>query len=202
MYVPAVFRQDDRGVLFEHVRSYPFATLITQGKTGLGVSHVPLLLHEGGEGERARLRGHLARENPQVADLELGGDALAIFHGPHAYVSPSVYLDEKPAVPTWNYAVVHARGPARVVGKSELRGILDDTVARFDSSSWRLDESPQFLEKMLAAVAGFEIAVDALEGKWKVSQNRPMEDRRAVADWLEGGDQSSRSLAKIMRACF
>jgi transcriptional regulator len=200
MYVPAPFRQDDRRALVEHVRAYPFATFITFA-TGVSVSHVPLLLKE--VGERTLLQGHLARENPQVADLERGGHALAIFVGPHGYVSPSVYLDAKPAVPTWNYAVVHARGSVRLVGKTALRAILDETVARFDSSSWRLDENPEFLDRMLGAVAGFEVTIEALEGKWKLSQNRPIEDRRAVADWFDSADgESGRALAKMMRESF
>ncbi len=193
-----MFRQDDPRLLFEHVSSYPFATLITQGKEGgVGASHLPLLF----DARRSVLRGHLARENPQVADLELGTEALAIFHGPHGYVSPSAYVDAKPSVPTWNYAVVHARGPARLVGPTELRAILDETVARFDSSSWRLDESPEFLDRMLGAIAGFEIAIPpgGLQGKWKLSQNRSAEDRRAVVAWLEQNDETSRSLANVMR---
>lgn len=196
MYVPDVFRQGDPRVRFEHVSAYPFATLITRGKEGVGVSHVPLLV----DADRRLLRGHLARENPQVEDLALGKEALAIFHGPHGYVSPSVYLDAKPSVPTWNYAVVHVRGRPRLVGRAELREILDDTVARFDSSSWRLDESPEFLDRMLGAIAGFEIAIEGLEGKWKLSQNRSPEDRRAVVAWLERGDESSRALATLMAA--
>jgi transcriptional regulator len=196
MYLPDAFRQAEPRLLFEHLSSHPFATLITQGNDGVGVSHVPLLV----DAERRLLRGHLAQENPQVQDLASGRKALAIFHGPHGYVSPSVYLEAKPSVPTWNYAVVHVRGRPRLVGKAELRAILDDTVARFDSSSWRLDQSPEFLERMLGAIAGFEIAIEGLEGKWKLSQNRSPEDRRAVIAWLERGDDSSRALATLMAA--
>ena len=228
MYVPDAFRQDDPRALFEHMSAYPFATLITSAAPSpspcpspspasasrsvsaaasaaeLSVSHVPLLLDLDAATATGRpvLRGHLARENPQVGDLANGTEALAIFHGPHGYVSPSAYVDPRPSVPTWNYAVVHVRGRARLVGGPELRAILEGTVARFDTSSWRLDESPEFLDRMLGAIVGFEIAIEAVQGKWKLSQNRSPEDRRAVAAWLEGGDPSSQTLARTMRASF
>ena len=111
-----------------------------------------------------------------------------------------MYVDAKPSVPTWNYVVVHARGRARLVDKARLRKILSDIVARFDDSGWRLDESPEFLRPMLDAIAGFEIAIERLEGKWKLSQNRTPTDRGAVVDWLARGDDSSRELAALMRA--
>ncbi len=196
MYLPEAFRQHDSEAIFDLAAAYPFATLVTAGPAGVQVSHLPLLARR----EGPVLRGHLARENPQVADLAAGTQALAIFHGPHGYVSPSVYVEAKPSVPTWNYAVAHVRGTPRVVSQGELRAILDETVARFDRTGWRLDESPEFLSRMLGAIEGFEIAVHSMEGKWKLSQNRPIEDREAVAAWFEGGRQAAPDLARMMRA--
>ena len=131
--------------------------------------------------------------------------ALAIFHGPHAYVSPSVYEQgpqhaQQPSVPTWNYVVVHARGKARVVDDRELLEILEDSVAHFDTTGWRIEGDAAFLRGKLAAIAGFEIAIEELEGKWKLSQNRSAADRAHVAAWLEKGDEQSRAIATIMRA--
>jgi transcriptional regulator len=202
MYVPSAFRQTDRPAIFEHLFSYPFATLITAGRDGPEANHVPLIATP----DQKLLRGHLARENPQVADLAAGQQALAIFHGPHGYVSPSVYVEPKPSVPTWNYAVVHVRGRARTVGTPELRAILDEMVSRFErpGSPWKLDPDPEFQDRMLGAIVGFEIAIEVVDAKWKLSQNRSPEDRQAVISWLlakeEGGDSSNRALANAMQA--
>jgi transcriptional regulator len=194
MYLPAAFRLDDRATLFAQAEAYPFATVITHGEDGLAVSHLPLLV----DARRELLRGHLARENPQLAHLAAGEEVLAIFHGPHGYVSPSVYT-EQPSVPTWNYVVVHARGRSRLVDEAALRPILDDMVERFDATGWRLQGPEEFVRAKLGAIAGFEIAIEHLEGKWKISQNRSLADQERVVAWLERGDESSRALASLMR---
>jgi transcriptional regulator len=194
VYVPDAFEMTDRAELFAHMMAHPFATVVTHGDDGVMVSHLPLLV----DVERSVLRGHLARENPQRAHFAGGAQTLAIFHGPHGYVSPSVYA-EPLSVPTWNYTVVHARGPARLVDEQALRAILDDTVARFDSTRWRLQEDPAFLARMLGAIAGFEVTLEGLEGKWKISQNRPPADVPNVIAWLDKGDDASRALARLMR---
>ncbi|HUJ25980.1 MAG TPA: FMN-binding negative transcriptional regulator [Myxococcales bacterium] len=194
MYLPEPFRIDDREALLAHAAANAFATLITHQRDGMQVSHVPLLL----DPVRDVVCGHLARNNPQVAHLAAGAEALAIFHGPHAYVSPSVY-EQHPAVPTWNYVVVHARGRGRLVEEDRLRRILDEMVARFDDTGWKLDGPEEFVRKQLAAIAGFEIGIEALEGKWKLSQNRPLADQARVAEWLERGGEQSRAVAALMR---
>ena len=195
VYRPIAFAVDDHEALLTHARAHPFATLVTSGPEA---SHLPLLVEL--RGERIVLRGHLARDNPQFASLARAGgeDALAIFHGPHGYVSPSVYI-QHPSVPTWNYVVVHARGRARLVDEAALRRILDDMVARFDATGWRFDAQTDYARHSLDAIAGFEIEVERLEGKWKLSQNRPLEDQRRVVEWLERGDDASRATAAIMR---
>jgi transcriptional regulator len=200
MYLPDTFRVADRQTLLGHAEANPFATVITTGSRGLLVSHLPLLV----DAARNVLRGHLARENPQAGDLEAGAEALAIFHGPHGYVSPSVYVDASAGtgVPTWNYVAVHAHGHARLVDTSVLRTILDASVARFDATGWRLEDAARTeseLQAKMAAIAGFEIDIERLEGKWKLSQNRSAEDRGRVIEWLEKGDTASRAVAAIMR---
>ena len=195
VYLPEHFRIDDRASLLAHAAANPFATVLTQGQDGMVVSHLPLLV----DAERGLLRGHLARENPQFVHLEAGAEALAIFHGPHAYISPSVYA-KHPSVPTWNYVVVHARGHARVVDEQALAAMLDDLVTRFDPTGWRFEPPDDYRRKMMGAIAGFEIPIEALEGKAKLSQNKSAEDRARVAGWLEHGGESSRALAVLMRA--
>ena len=197
MYRPDAFRLDDRETQLAHAMTHPFATVITQRGGVLTVSHLPLLV----DPDRGVLRGHLARENPQYQDLAAESEALAIFHGPHAYVSPSVY-EEQPSVPTWNYVVVHVRGRGRLVDEAVLRTILDDLVGRFDPTGWRLDAPAEYLRSALDAIAGFEIPIEHLEGKWKLSQNRSRTDQRRVAAWLEGGVESSRAVAALMRSRF
>jgi transcriptional regulator len=202
MYLPSAFTMDDREALLAHAAAYPFATLITHGD-GVEVSHLPLLV--GVQADRVVLRGHLARENPQYAALGLssanpaGVEALAIFHGPHGYVSPSVYT-QHPSVPTWNYVVVHARGRARLVDESGLRGILEEMVARFETAGWRFDATSEYAREALGAIAGFEVTLERIEGKWKLSQNRPLEDQHRVVEWLGRGDDASRAVAAIMRS--
>ena len=195
MYLPDVFREDDRAALLAQAQASPFATVITHAQGGLAVSHLPLLV----DAPQERLRGHLARENPQLAHFAEGAEALAIFHGPHGFVSPSVYA-EQPSVPTWNYVVVHARGRARLVDDGELRRILDEMVERFDITGWRFEAPEEFVRAKLDAIAGFEIALDRIEGKWKLSQNRSLGDQERVVSWLERGDEPSRALALLMRA--
>jgi transcriptional regulator len=194
MYIPDAFHLDDRAALLSHAARHPFATVITAGHDGVRVSHLPLLVDE------RLLRGHLARENPQLAHFAASVEVLSIFHGPHGYVSPSVYTDPQGGVPTWNYVVVHARGRARVVDEVALRAILSDSVDYFDATGWRPPEDEASLRPKLEAIAGFEIAIEHLEGKWKVSQNRSPADQARVADWLERGDDASRALAQIMRS--
>ena len=197
MYRPDAFRLDDRQTLLAHANAHAFATVMTQRGGALTVSHLPLLV----DYERNVLRGHLARENPQFGDLAAGAEALAIFHGPHAYVSPSVYL-EHPSVPTWNYVVVHVRGRSRLVDEPALRATLDDLVGRFDPTGWRLDAPEEYVRSALDAIAGFEISIEQLEGKWKLSQNRSLAEQKRVAAWLDAGDESARGVAALMRARF
>ena len=192
-YLPEAFRLEDRPTLLAHAAAHPFATVVTHGEGGLSVSHLPLLV----DAQRGVLRGHLARANPQLADFSAGLEALAIFHGPHAYVSPSVYL-EHPSVPTWNYAVVHIRGAVKLLDEPALRKLLDDLVAHFDPTGWRLEAPEEYVQSALAAIAGFEIPIQHLEGKWKLSQNRSLTDQQRVAAWLEDGDEASRAVAALM----
>jgi transcriptional regulator len=196
LYRPEPFRVDDRATLLAFAADHPFATVVTNGDDGPQASHLPLLV----DAATGKLRGHLARENDQLAHLAAGAHVLAVFHGPHGYVSPSVYEAQR-GVPTWNYVVVHARGRARVLDEAGLVAILHDMVAHFDTPGWRArfgDEWPDVPRHMLQAIVGFEIDVEAVEGKWKLSQNRSEQDRANVVGWLEKGDGSAREVAALM----
>jgi transcriptional regulator len=127
-----------------------------------------------------------------------GALSVAVFHGPHGYVSPSVY--GTPGVPTWNYVVVHARGRACALDAAATERVIVDSVERFERAGWRLDTNDASMRRKLMAICGFEIAIESLLGKWKLSQNRPPEDRARVIEWLEGGDDASRAAAALMRS--
>ncbi|MGH7062290.1 MAG: FMN-binding negative transcriptional regulator, partial [Stellaceae bacterium] len=122
VYLPPHFTETRRDVLVAHMERYDFATLVTHGSAGLVASRAPFLLEEAGE--ILHFQGHLARANPQVGDLAAGGEVLTVFAGPHAYVSPGWY-EQGPAVPTWNYADVHAYGRVRLIEEADrLRALL------------------------------------------------------------------------------
>lgn len=197
IYVPPHFRIEDRERLAGFMRAHAFATLVSAGGAGLHVSHVPLLVDV--DGETIRLRGHLARANEQWKTLEEAQHVTAIFHGPHAYVSPSWYVTQ-PSVPTWNYAVVHAHGAARITEEAELHEVVNELSAVYEAGNrppWKLSEQPApYVSSMLGMIVGFEIEVARIEGKFKLSQNRPVEIP-GVSQRLEAAGE--RELAAMMR---
>jgi transcriptional regulator len=203
MYVQPSFGETDPEKLVALAARYPFATVITPAADGLWVSHVPLLVRR--RNDALTLAGHLARANGHWEAMERGGaPTTAIFHGPHAYVSPTWYATA-PAVPTWNYVVVHAAGEARVHHDgAELADLLRDMTALYEGQgprAWNPDRLPDdFAQGMRGAIVGFEIAVDRLEGKVKLSQNRSAEDRRGVVAALAAQlSEDSRAIAALMR---
>lgn len=202
VYLPPHFTETDPKILAAHIERHDFALLVTKGAGGMIASQIPVL-SEWRE-EKLYLQGHLARPNPQGADLDGKSEALAIFTGPHAYISPSWYA-AGPAVPTWNYASVHAYGKARKIDDAEwLRGFLRRLSARHEAreaAPWRMDDQPvPFLDGMLKGIIGLEIAVERCEGKFKLSQNRPAIDRPRIVAALEArADDDSHGVAALMR---
>jgi len=201
VYLPPHFTETDEKVLLAHIERHDFGLLITSGGE-LIASQVPFLVER--RGGTLYLLGHLARPNPQCADLSAGGDALVVFAGPHAYISPSWY-GAQPAVPTWNYASVHAYGAARAINDKDwlaelLRRLSERHEAR-EAAPWRMQDQPAaFLSGMLNGIVGFEIAVSRLEGKFKLSQNRPAADRPRIVAALEARDDAeSQGVAQLMR---
>jgi transcriptional regulator len=198
LYVPTHFRVDDREALLRFMRDNAFGTLVSSGDAGLQVSHVPFIAEPGADG-KLRLKAHVARANEQWKSLEGARELLAIFQGPHGYVSPGWYR-QHPSVPTWNYAVVHAHGKARLMEEPELHELVVELSNTYESGRpqpWRASALPaDYVSKMLAAIVGFEIEVERLEGKFKLSQNRPAE-APGVAEALERSGEAQ--LAALMR---
>jgi len=202
VYLPPAFTEARPEVLIEHIARHDFGLLISHGADGLIASHIPFLTER--DGDKLHLQGHLARPNSQVGHLARGDEVLTIFPGPHAYISPSWYASG-PAVPTWNYADVHAYGMVRLVEDDDwLRRLLHRLSERHESRNpppWRMQDLPEtYLEGMLKGIIGFDIAVTRLEGKYKLSQNRPALDRPRVVAALERQNATdSLAVARLMQ---
>src|SRR5688500_4108942 len=202
MYIPQSFRSDDRETLHGFMRQYSFATLVTGGSEPFA-THLPLLL-DASRGPHGTLIGHFARPNPHWQCDHQSNGSLAIFHGPHAYVSPSWYPSAAPAVPTWNYATVHAAGRLVVVEDgSYVADLLERMVRVYEagqSRPWANSLPDEMNEKLIASVVAFEMSIDRLDGKFKLSQNRKREDQIGAIEGLEAaGDQESLALARFAR---
>ena len=202
MYIPKAFEETRRDVLHAFMREHSFAMGVT-AQSGLFATHIPLLL-DADRGPHGTLRGHLARANPQWQDLGADQEAMVVFQGPHAYISPSSY-QTKLSVPTWNYTAVHAYGRPRLIHDAAgIHRILEDTVAFYESSRtspWRMDVLPtDFVGKLQEQIVGFELEIQRLEGKFKLSQNRPAADQMGVIDDLESSGHSlDKAVAQLMK---
>ena len=202
VYLPPAFTEIREDILLAHIERHDFGLLVTHGTVGLIASQIPFLTeHRDG---KLFLQAHIARGNPQAADLDGAGEVLAIFAGPHAYISPSWY-EAGPAVPTWNYAAVHAYGPARRIDDPIwLRALVRRLSERHEGrepAPWDIQALPEpYVQSMLNGITGIEIAVRRLEGKFKLSQNRPAADRpRIIAALEKRADADSHAVAKLMR---
>jgi transcriptional regulator len=208
MYVPTHFAEPRLEVLHRHIAQSGLATLVTLGADGLTATHLPLLL-TAEAGPLGTLYGHVARGNPQWRDYDAKVQALAIFLGPDAYISPSWYATKAESgkvVPTWNYLTVHAYGPLQTVTDPDR---LREHVARLTErqeagrqNRWRLTDAPEaYVEGMLKGIVGIEVAISRIEGKWKMSQNRPEADRLGAIAGLEfTGRPAELAVADVMRS--
>jgi transcriptional regulator len=184
-----LFNEDRTVVLHDAIRASGLATLVTLTKDGLIASHVPLLL-DAEPAPYGTLIGHLAQPNPQARGAI--GEALVIFQGPDAYVTPSWYATKRETgkvVPTWNYVAIHAAGPIEFFDDaSRLLDVVTRLTEKHEgsrSAPWAVSDAPaDFVQGMLKGIVGFAIPVTRLEGKWKMSQNRPAEDRAGVVSGL------------------
>ncbi len=206
MYVPEVFALADEAYARKVIDSHGFALLVTALDGPPQASHLPFLLAPD-HGPKGTLVAHMARANPQWRDLERlsaeDGEALVIFQGPHAYVSPTWYAGDQ-AVPTWNYLVVHAYGVPRLIEDSvRVRAVIERLVARHEAGSaapWRIDsQEEKYVAAMLRGIVAFEIPIARLEAKAKLNQNKAPQDREGVVAGLrESGDPYAAALAEIM----
>lgn len=204
--VPA-FEITDRDVVAALIRDLAFAQVVTQDAAGFVASSVPLLLDEP-EGGPWRLRGHLARSNPQVKIGEASVPALALFIGPHAYVSPSTYAtkaDSGKVVPTWNYVEVHVHGTMRLTDDADqtLTAVRDLTDAHEAGRTepWRVADAPDgYVDGLARGIVAFEVEVDRVEAKAKLSQNKSEADRTGVIADLTGGPGQGPDVARLMRS--
>lgn len=201
MYIPEAFAETNLDRLHGLIEAYDFAMLITDAEPAPLVSHLPFVLDRA-NGPNGTLRSHMARSNPHWQSFT--GETLVVFRGPHSYVSPSWYEPGAPAVPTWNYAVVHAYGTPRiVVDAPELRAQQEHLVAIHEagrSLPWDMAGQPsEYIDGMLKGIVGFEIPIARLEGKFKLSQNRSAADQRNVAQALAGGgSEDGLALSRLM----
>lgn len=209
MYLPPAFREEDLPTLHAQIAQTPLAILLSHGANGFESSHLPLLLSPE-EGEFGTLKGHFARANPHWQSLAASAEAMVIFPGPQAYVSPSYYpskAEHGKAVPTWNYIAVHAYGHAEVYDDPQrLRELLAQLTRQHEqgrAQPWSLSDAPaDYLDSMLRAIVGFSLPIERLEGKWKLSQNRSQEDRAGVREQLAGSALASEvALAARMAEC-
>lgn len=202
MYIPEHFNEPDHARILALIRNFGFATLISTSSEGVQVTHAPVQVND----QRRVLIGHLARANPHSADLQDGAPLLAIFHGPHSYISPTWYVDENsrvPNVPTWNYAAIHVTGTVTRIDDDLAKWkIVTDLAAQYEAGSaapW----DPRSLDahaSKLGAIVGFEIAILRIEAKLKLSQNRSLQDQEQVIAKLAASESSEmRATGAMMR---
>jgi transcriptional regulator len=205
MYQPSAFREDRLDVQHTLIRSHPLGLLITAGPAGLLANLFPFLLDAAGT-EKGTLRLHIARANPQWKELETVEECLVVFQGPQDYVTPSWYATKRETdkvVPTWNYATVHVWGRPRVMNDdSWLRRQLEDLTASREGlrdAPWQVDDAPaEFVAMQMRAIVGVEIPVSRIEGKWKMSQNRPEADRHGVIEGFRATGEAGEEIAALV----
>jgi transcriptional regulator len=202
MYIPKAFHVSDCSVLDEFITHNSFATLVSTVNGTLFATHLPLILDRT-QSSLGVLLGHVARANPHWRAFDGQEEALAMFHGPHAYISPSSYTTS-PAVPTWNYAVVHVYGVPHVVEDDVwLANLVDRLVALYEPGMpvpWPGVLPPDFKANLLKAIVGFTMEITRVEGKFKLGQNRPLGDQLGVVRQLEASvDPIAQALGELTK---
>jgi transcriptional regulator len=210
MYQPPHFREDRIEVQHGLIRAHPLGLLITAGPGGLIANPFPFLLDAEASGQeesgKGTLRLHIARPNPQWRELEAVDECLIVFQGPQDYVTPSWYATKRETgkvVPTWNYATVHAWGRPRIMNDDAwLRRQIEDLTRSRESrraEPWQVDDAPaEFVAAQMRGIVGVEIVISRIEGKWKMSQNRPEADRVGViAGFRESGEAGEEIAALV-----
>ncbi len=201
LYTPSHFAVGEASEAIALMQAHSFATLVTADQGEPQISHLPLLWVPGGD--FGVLEGHLARANPHAQRL-VGGHTVAIFHGPHAYVSPAWYAQPQREVPTWNYAVVHAHGQVELMEDRDAKlGLVDRSIARFEAGSatpWMRSVDGERLEALLRGIVGFRMTIARLDATFKMNQNKSAADRAGVIAQLgASADGESRAVAQWMQ---
>lgn len=199
MYIPEYFRVEDRKTALGFMRANPFAILVSTTTEGPFATHVPVVIRE--QGDQMLIRGHVAKANPHWKHLQENPTTLMIFHGPHAYISPTNYSTRE-VVPTWNYGAVHVYGESRTYSEiTDLLAMLHDLIPTFEAAyeqQWN-SLSEAYRTRMLGHIVGFEIAVKKIEAKFKLSQNRARDEQQRIIDSLGAASDSAVSgTAKLM----
>jgi transcriptional regulator len=200
VYIPEFNRQEDRSTILTFMRANPFAILITTADGVPFATHLPLLIDE--TGDQIVVQGHMARANAHWKSMKDSEESLVIFHGPHAYISPSWY-ESRESVPTWNYAAVHVYGEPTLFSDEEgLRATLHRMIDTFESSymaQWS-ELSEQYQSRMMKHIVGFEIKARRLEAKFKLSQNRTKgEQARVIQRLNQSKDSNVSGVAELMQ---
>ena len=200
MYIPEFNRQEDRATILAFMRANPFAILVSNVDGVPFATHLPLLIEEAGD--QIIIQGHMAKANAHWKSMKETEESLIIFHGPHAYISPSLY-ENRESVPTWNYAAVHVYGePTLFTDEESLRATLHRMIDTFESSymaQWS-ELSGEYQSRMMKHIVGFNIKVKRLEGKFKLSQNRTKGEQARVIQALNQSEDSNISgVAQLMQ---
>jgi transcriptional regulator len=208
MYIPPSNAEQRPDALLEYVEAHPFGVLVTASTEGLFGTHLPLLLDRG-RGALGTLEGHVARANPHHRQDLAAAEALVIFQGADAYITPSWYAakaEHGRVVPTWNYVAVHAYGELRFIDdRAFLHRHLEALTARHEGGRehpWAISDAPEgYIEQLARAIVGFELTITRLEGKWKMSQNRSAADIDGVVQGLASSPRAGdREVGEIVAA--
>jgi transcriptional regulator len=208
VYSPKHFEENRIDAMHALMRAYPLATLVAVVDATITANHIPVTILDA-PAPYGVLQGHVARANSLWRQAREDLEALAIFQGPQVYISPSLYATKRrtgEVVPTWDYAVVHARGTLRFIEDAawlrDLVGRLTDVHEAQRGAPWKVDDAPApYIDRMLAAIVGFEFSIASLSGKWKVSQNRDRADREGVVAGLGAADDAdSHEIAEMLAA--
>jgi transcriptional regulator len=206
MYIPRHFEETRVEILHQLIHTHPLGTLVTLTANGLEANHIPFII-DSEPVPFGTLRGHIARANPLWRHFSQETEALVVFQGPDAYISPSWYPTKQETgkvVPTWNYAVVHAHGPLRMNhDRTWLREFVERLTNRHEAARgtpWKVADAPGgYIDELLGSIVGLELPVTRLAGKWKMSQNRPVRDQEGAAEGLMGeGGESATAVARML----
>lgn len=198
MYVPKQFRNNDASTINDFIRHHGFGILVSQSDSRMVATHIPLELSE----DETKLRGHIARANPQWKNFQNNSEVMVIFPGPHAYVSSSWYDHEN--VPTWNYIAVHVYGKIQIIEGDELYSAIKQLVDKYEKASEypvSVEKmSPEYVRQSIKGLVGFAITITSIEAAYKLSQNRDRKNYDNIIHELEKrDDHGSRSVASEMK---